>query len=55
MQLVVVNLLDMLASFGREEVEKFLPSFSCPLNTEIEDFIKNKAIDFSLQKILGYF
>ena len=51
MQLVVVNLLDMLARFDREEVENFLHSFSCPLNTEVESFLLNKAIDFSLKKI----
>ncbi len=51
MQLVVVNLLDMLARFGREEVEAFLHTFSCPLNIEVESFLRNKAIDFSLQKI----
>ena len=51
MQLVVVNLLDMIARFGREEVEAFLHTFSCPLNVEVESFLWNKAIDFSLQKI----
>ena len=51
MQLVVVNLLDMIARFGREEVEVFLHTFSCPLNVEVESFLWNKAIDFSLQKI----
>ena len=51
MQLVVVNLLDMIARLGREEVEAFLHTFSCPLNVEVESFLWNKAIDFSLQKI----
>ena len=47
----IVNLLDLLQKVSLDDVHDFLCTFSCPLNTEIEDFIKNKAIDFSLRKI----
>ena len=51
MQPVVVNLLDLLASVDKESVERVLRSFTCPLNAEIEQFLWDKSIDFSLQKL----
>ena len=47
----IVNLLDLLQKASLDDVHDFLCTFSCPLNTEIEDFIKNKSIDCSRQKI----
>ena len=47
----IVNLLDLLHTASVEDVHDFLCTFSCPLNAEIEDFIKNKSIAFSRQKI----
>ncbi len=47
----IVNLLDLLQKASLDDVHDFLCTFSCPLNVEIEDFIKNKSIDFSRQKI----
>ena len=47
----IVNLLDLLQKASLDDVHDFLCTFSCPLNAEIEDFIKNKSIDFSRQKI----
>ena len=51
MALVIVNILDLLARQGRKQTEELLQTFSCPLNTEIQTFLWNKSIDFSLQKI----
>ena len=51
MQPIVVNLLDLLASLDRDKVENLLHSFKCPLNDEIEDFLWEKSIEFSLQKL----
>ncbi|MBR6057932.1 MAG: GNAT family acetyltransferase [Lentisphaeria bacterium] len=51
MALFRVNILDLLARQGRKQTEELLQTFSCPLNTEIETFLWNKSIDFSLQKI----
>ena len=51
MQPIVVNLLDLLASFDKDRVESILHTFKCPLNTEVEEFLWQKAIDFSLKKL----
>ena len=51
MQPIVVNLLDLLTSMDKEKVETLLHSFTCPLNAEIEEFLWEKSIDFSLQKL----
>ncbi|HBE8542627.1 TPA: N-acetyltransferase, partial [Clostridioides difficile] len=44
---LIVNLSNMLGELEEEEVKKILSSFSCPLNKDVEDFLKNKAIEFS--------
>jgi hypothetical protein len=41
------SLLDMIADFGEEGTAEILSSFSCPLNPEIESFLKEKAITFT--------
>lgn len=46
-----VNILDFLDDFGEVPLDFLLRSFSCPLNLEIEDFLRSKALDFALQKI----
>lgn len=51
MKLVIENILDLIEISGEEEIRKELSAFSCPVNLEIEDFIKNKAIDFAKQKL----
>ena len=51
MSFYVINLLDLLKEGEQENIQDYLRTFSCPLNTEIEDFIWNKSIDFSKQKI----
>lgn len=44
---VEMNLSDVLEQLGEDETKSILSSFSCPLNKDIEDFIKYKAIEFS--------
>ena len=51
MSFYVINLLDLLKEGEQENIQYYLRTFSCPLNAEIEDFIWNKSIDFSKQKI----
>lgn len=51
MNISIVNILDFIATAGIEFVQNFLQSFSCSKNPEIEDFIRNKAVDFALKKI----
>ena len=44
-----VNLNDMLKNSDEPSVSEFLQKFCCPYNLDVEDFIRNKAITFSLQ------
>ncbi len=44
---IAVNIQDMLKAIGEEELTKLLSDFSCPLNLEVEDFVRNKALDFA--------
>lgn len=44
---VEMNLGDMLDQLGEDVTKAILSSFSCPLNRDIENFIKYKAIEFS--------
>ena len=47
----VVNIIDLLESVGEKEVRSALQEFECERNSEIENFIKNNAIDFAKRKI----
>ena len=47
MSLIIDNILDLIDLFGEEETAQDLNMFSNPINPEIEDFLKNKAIDFA--------
>ena len=48
---VVVNILDLIDIGGKNAVEAKLATFSSPKNPEIEDFIRNKAIEFATGKL----
>lgn len=45
----IVNLKMMLEEVGEELTKKLLSNFSCPLNEDVETFLKQKAISFSMQ------
>ena len=47
MEVRIDNILDMISSYGEEGVREDLDSFSSPQNQEIEDFIRNKSIEFA--------
>ncbi len=47
----VVNISDLIYSVGEKEVRIALSDFKCSQNSEIENFLKNNAIDFSKRKI----
>ncbi len=47
----VENIIDFMEKFGDERVRSFLHTFSSPINTEIENFVRNKAIDFARRKL----
>jgi len=46
-----INLLDVLEETDEILIKKALEKFSCPLNADVEDFIRNKAIEFSRQRL----
>ncbi len=46
-----INILDMLDMYGEEACQEIVSSFACPLNKDVEDFIRNKAISFAKQRI----
>lgn len=48
---IQVSLKDMIDISGEDKVKSILSDFSCPLNLELEDFLKYKAIEFAKQQI----
>lgn len=47
----VINILDMIEFVGEDEVKSILSEFSCTKNPEIENFVKNNAVDFAKKKM----
>lgn len=45
----VINLQVLIEENGEAWTQGLLSGFSCPLNPDIEDFLKRKAVDFSKQ------
>jgi hypothetical protein len=45
----VVNLAVFVEEIGEDAVKGILSDFSCPLNNDVEYFLKHKAIDFAVQ------
>lgn len=48
---IAVNIQDMLKAIGEEELQSLLSDFSSPLNEEVEDFVRNKSIEFAKKKL----
>lgn len=46
-----INLKDMISEIGEQEVKTILSDFSCPLNPDVEHFLKHTAIEFAKQSI----
>lgn len=46
-----INILDMIEIVGEDGTRSILSDFSCPKNSEIEDFIKKNAIEFAKKKM----
>lgn len=44
-----VLLSDLVEELGEEKAKQILSEFSCPLNNDVESFLKNSAIPFSSQ------
>lgn len=47
----VINLKDIYNSIGDKDTQNLFKDFECPLNKDVEYFIKNKAIEFSRKGI----
>lgn len=45
------SLKEMVEQFGEDKVKDILSDFSCPKNSDVEKFIKYKAIEFAKQGI----
>ncbi|WP_306574666.1 N-acetyltransferase [Anaerotruncus massiliensis (ex Togo et al. 2019)] len=48
---VQVSLGDMIEQIGEGRVKSILSSFSCPMNPDIEYFLKHRAIEFAKQSM----
>lgn len=48
---VLVSLKEFVEEFGEDKIKDILSDFSCPLNRDVENFLKYKAIEFSKQGI----
>lgn len=46
---VQVNLAEMISEIGEDRVKAILSDFSCPLNKDVEFYIRDKAIVFAKQ------
>ena len=46
-----VNILDMMDAIGEDALTGILSTFACPINTEIETFVRKNAINFAKSKI----
>ena len=46
-----VNILDMMDAIGEDALRGILSSFACPVNTEIETFVRKNAINFAKSKV----
>ncbi len=51
MELKVVNILDLIDVIGEDETKNILSVFICQKNPEIENFVRNSAVDFAKRKI----
>mgnify|MGYP007115062860 CR=1 FL=1 len=47
----IINLKDIYNELGENNTKELLKEFSCPINKDVEYFIKNRAIEFSKQDI----
>lgn len=48
---IQINLSDIVEELGEDRTKAILADFSCPLNEDVQDFLKSKAIEFSKQGI----
>lgn len=51
----VIRLKDVYLTIGEKETKELIKDFECPLNKDVEYFLKQKAIEFSKQDIAETF
>lgn len=51
MDYIETNLLEMLDAYGEDKLQSILSCFMCPKNKDVENFIRSKAIGFSIQQL----
>ncbi len=44
---VQINLSELIDTLGEDDTKSILSTFVCPMNKDVENFIKHKAIEFS--------
>lgn len=49
----IVNLKHVIDEFGEDRTKAILSEFSCPLNKDVEKFLREKAIEFARQGLAG--
>lgn len=47
----IVNLRLLMDEIGEEQTKMLLSNFSCPLNKDVETFLRSKSIEFSKQSL----
>ena len=47
----LVNLEELVLQVGEERAKEVLSDFSCPMNADVEYFLRHKAIEFSKQRL----
>lgn len=55
MSYTVINLKDIIAFMGETKTNTIMSTFECPLNKDVEYFLRTKAIEFSKQDIAKTF
>ncbi len=47
----LVNLEELVLQVGEERTKEILSDFCCPMNSDVEYFLRHKAIEFSKQRL----
>lgn len=54
LNLQIMNILDVLEYDGEEKFKNRLSVFSCPVNPEIDSFLRLNALNFARRKLTAY-
>lgn len=46
-----INILDMQRAVGEEDLESILSGFSCPMNQEVQFFVRKNALEFAKKRM----